>query len=421
MTHSTGQFPNDTYLEGLRNNPESTLAVLYNEFRANVLYHLVADRKISDLMSTRSFQLAVLDLAQLAQTGQFPPERTVADVLDELTRAHYTDMEREYWETPAETEETSETGTPEHLAAAPLLTLEARRKSREKVMAWSLLAQLDESCRQLLLAPSDTEMPGETNSDMPTAPTPESCKSEFLALLSPKDEPLERIPEWASEALADTGGYAMWRRTEVLEAEWAAEEPLPTESNRIWRWAIGLLLLAVVGYGAYQFYFRPKTAAEVFADNFSPPGSLMDDLQARYGAEMGNDSATARPGECMLLLREADAYYQAHEYQLAMDPLLLIVMDSASICQSDAWFYLGIVQLHLEDPATAIQCFAKIEDLGKFGEDLYWYQALAFVQLAKENPLMRDRARRAVERALGNTRNPKRQEQAQKMLDNLSH
>ncbi|MCB9305774.1 MAG: hypothetical protein H6565_04195 [Lewinellaceae bacterium] len=52
-----------------------------------------------------------------------------------------------------------------------------------------------------------------------------------------------------------------------------------------------------------------------------------------------------------------------------------------------------------DQPALALECFAKIEDLEHFGEDIYWYQALAIVKLAEINPLLKEKARRAVERA----------------------
>jgi hypothetical protein len=62
--------------------------------------------------------------------------------------------------------------------------------------------------------------------------------------------------------------------------------------------------------------------------------------------------------------------------------------------------------LQLDEPELTVQCLAKIPDLDRFGEDLYWYQALAFVKIAVQNPARRDIARRAVERARSNTEVP---------------
>ncbi|MBK8922039.1 MAG: hypothetical protein IPM81_11090 [Saprospirales bacterium] len=411
MMHPTGQFPNETYLNGLRENPESTLAVVYDEFRAPIIraVQLLGEPEET---GAYAFQLAANDAVCLARTGKIPATIPFFIFLKALSLAHLRE-----WQQAEGRAVSPAPGSPEE-GRQELPGPEALRQTREKLYAWSCLQHLDPLCQQILTA----------NPDAPAFPAdndgPESqsdCAAKYLQRLQTAETPLGALPDWAVAALRDAEGYAIWQRTQVLEQEWmAGGEPATPESNRIWRWAVAALLLAAVGYGAYQFYFRPKTAAEVFADNFVPPASLLQDMKTRYGAEMGNDSVSARPNECLRLLQEADAHYQAKDFQDAADPLLLIVLDSNSICQSDAWYFLGIIQLKLEDPATAIQCFAKIEDLGRYGEDLYWYQALAFVQLAKENPMMRDKARRAVERTLGNTRDPQRRARAEKMLQNLS-
>ncbi|TNE51652.1 MAG: hypothetical protein EP344_16490 [Bacteroidetes bacterium] len=407
MTQPTGQFPNETYLNGLRDNPESTLAVAYDEFRKPILQELEASGG-TEVEGALCFQLAVIDAARMVRANTYPEAVPFAEYLLALSRAHFNQHH-------LPEEQTSAVGDQQQTAFDLPGTAELLR-TRQQVRAWRLLQNLTPDCRQHLL---------DHGSEEKTAPDSdgaglEACREAYARVLATPDTINPEVPEWAVVALGDTEGYRIWLRTAALETEWEAGPPLTQESNRIWRWAVGVLVLVAISYGVYQFYFRPKTAAEVFADNFDPPSSLLEDLGDRYGAEMGNDSVTAQPSACVLLLREADAYYQAKEYLAAQDPLLLIVMDSSSICQSDAWYFLGILQIQLEDPTTAIQCFAKIEDLDRYGEDLYWYQALAFVQLAKENPLLRDKARGAVERTLGNTRDPKRREQAETMLKNLS-
>jgi tetratricopeptide (TPR) repeat protein len=125
--------------------------------------------------------------------------------------------------------------------------------------------------------------------------------------------------------------------------------------------------------------------------------------------------------ECQIMFETADKQYRAGNYELAQEPLLMLVIDSTKTpCQSDAWFYLGLVRLTMDDPQTAIECFAKIENLEAFGEDLYWYQSLAFVRLAVSDPSRRDLARRAVERALANSSKPERKQKAAEMLKDLS-
>ena len=415
MTNTTGQFPNETYLNGLRDNPESTLAVVYDEFRKPVINAVTAWGG-SEADGAIFFQAAAADAARLARAGRAPAQIPVFEWLKALSLAHFRDWLQERGQPiPLEGEPTEES------IAALLPDSAALQNTRSHIFAWKRLQRLEPACRQQLLEvarkPAE-EAPGTSEAESPDNES--DCARQYLSHLQKTAEAPETMPEWALAALRDREGYAVWKRTQALENQYSSGEPKAQEPSRIWPWVIFALLVAAIGYGAYQFFYRPKTAAEVFADNFSPPPSLLDDLGERYGAEMGNDSVTARPNECMRLLQEADVYYRAKEFESALDPLLLIVLDSTSICQSDAWYFLGIIQLELEDPATAIQCFAKIEDLTHYGEDLYWYQALAFVQLAKENPLMRDKAHRAVERALGNTNDPERREQARKMLKQLS-
>ncbi len=417
VTHPTGQFPNESYLNGLRDNPEATLAVVYDEFRLPVVRALV-ELGSSETEGVQFFQWAVNDAVHLANTGTLPADIPFYYFLRALSLAHYRDYAvQNGQELPDDIPEPvlRPDATP---AARYVPQPEALRATRNRISVWQGLEALEPECRHILLAAPEED--AALTDESFRARHLDECQEKLLREIQTINPAAMGLPAETQEALQNRQGYAIWQRTQVLESEWTADQPTEQESNRIWRWAVAALLLVAVGYGAYQFFFRPKTAAEVFADNFAPPASLMEDLEARYGAEMGNDSVTAQPGECMLLLREADAYYRAKEFQSAVDPLLLIVLDSFSICQSDAWYFLGIIQLQLEDPATAIQCFAKIEDLNRYGEDLYWYQALAFVQLAKENPLMRDKAHRAVARALGNTRDPKRRQQAEQMLDNLA-
>ena len=94
--------------------------------------------------------------------------------------------------------------------------------------------------------------------------------------------------------------------------------------------------------------------------------------------------------------------------------------DSLLECQTDALFYLAIVGLELERPELSLECIAKMDDLERYGEDIYWYMALAYVQKAALDPSEKDIAKRAVERALSNTEIPERRQQAEKMLEELS-
>ena len=121
------------------------------------------------------------------------------------------------------------------------------------------------------------------------------------------------------------------------------------------------------------------------------------------------------------MLQEADRHYKQKDYYEAANVLYPVADEEESACQSEALFYLAIIALQLEDPGATIDCLARISDIESFGEDIYWYQALAFVKIAAINPLRKDIARRAVERARSNTELPERRAQAEKMLEQLSN
>ena len=117
---------------------------------------------------------------------------------------------------------------------------------------------------------------------------------------------------------------------------------------------------------------------------------------------------------------KAERFYGEKNYREAAAVLLEMREDeSLEICQSDALFGLAIVNLTMGDPMQSLQYLAKIENIEAYGEDLYWYQSLAFVQLAKQNPGYRRPAKNAVERFLENTRNEARKTEAEVMLKDL--
>lgn len=404
---ATGQFPNESYLDGLRDDPESSIAVVYNEFRGPIL-RAFSEMEVADKDAIFFFQMAVTDAARLVRAGEAPEWVPFPIFLHTLSVAHWY-ASKGVSELPATPPAGCDAEAWRRMPAATTL-----RETQAKSAGWAVMPELEPECRTVLLDASDVDENDEAAQEKRNA-----CKEQVLQAIHASVS--SELPAWLLPALRDTDGYAAWQRTRELEQGRHTENPpAPPESNRIWRWVVAVFLVTVVGYSAFQFFFRPKTAAEVFADNFAPPGSLIADMEKRYGAEMGNDSVSARPNTCMFLLREADAYYQASDYESALEPLLLIVTDSLAICQSDAWYFLGIIQLQLEEPASAVQCFAKIDDIERYGEDLYWYQALAFVQMAKGNPLLRDRAIRAVEQAIGNIQDPKRRARAEEMLTSLS-
>jgi hypothetical protein len=164
-------------------------------------------------------------------------------------------------------------------------------------------------------------------------------------------------------------------------------------------------------------YLQTRTPAQVYESNFTPPKSIMEDIARLESA----DSSTQRIEICMQRMQDADLLYKQKDYVGAADKLEDLAQDDdLAMCQSDALFYLGVIGLQMNRPDVTLQSFAKIENIERYGEDLYWYQALAFVKLAAQNPAMREKAAGAVERARSNTLDPKRRNQAEKMLKELS-
>lgn len=383
-------FSTKAYFDGLRQDAQFGTSVLYSLFRSNA--QRLTALGLSEGETASCFRLAVNDVARLARAEQVPEETPMEAFLEQATLAHALLMHpgvAASW--------------PEH----PLLDEATLRLTQQKAVVWSVLEGFDPACRDLLLtAPTSAEA-------MP-------CAEALQAALSDNDIPAEV----QMAALQDTEGFHVWQYAGKHEQTYqpsAPAQPMPEEANRsAWRWAVLALIGVIVAYAAYQLFFRPKTLAELYASNFNPPRSLLADWEQRRNATASEEVAPPVTEDCLMFLREADAAYQTGDLRNAMDPLLLIVLDTASACQADAWLYLGIIQLRLKDPITAMQCFAKIEDLERFGEDVYWYQVMAYLQIAQNSPHQRERVAKAVELAIPNIENPERRAQAEALLENLA-
>ena len=120
------------------------------------------------------------------------------------------------------------------------------------------------------------------------------------------------------------------------------------------------------------------------------------------------------------MFAEADDFYQKKEWRSAATVLAAMLEEASSDCQTDIYFYLAIVGLYLDRPELTLQCISKLDDLDRFGEDIYWYMALAYVKKAAIDPSEKDMAIRALERAMSNTEIHERRIQAKKMLEDLS-
>ena len=225
------------------------------------------------------------------------------------------------------------------------------------------------------------------------------------------------LPAWAVAALSDAHFHQIWSACEALERRLYSSQIPASSENKTIRNAFILFVLLTLGYAAYTWFNRDVSPEEVYDNNFQPPVSILDDMAVRYAKD---SVAPMRPEACTIAFGKADAYYKKREWREAAAALATMMDDSLGVCQSDALFYLAIVGLELDRPELTLECIAKIEDLERFGEDIYWYMALAYVKMAAQDPAEKDIARRAVERALSNTEIPERRAQAEKMLEELS-
>lgn len=232
-------------------------------------------------------------------------------------------------------------------------------------------------------------------------------------------ETRQKIAAWKKGEQTDDEFYPLWEKMRRVETQ-ITERKTGKPQSKFARNLFIFFTLLTIWLLIWLYVFRAKTPAEVYDDNFAPPESIMADLRARYGPERGNDSVSSQPSACEFYLREADNFYKDKDYESAQAVLLEALHEELAVCHSDVLFYIGVIALVQEDPALALECFSKIEDLEHFGEDIYWYQALAMVKVAEKNPILRDKAARAVERARSNAQDSLRRVQAEKMLKHLA-
>ncbi len=227
------------------------------------------------------------------------------------------------------------------------------------------------------------------------------------------------LPSWVVTALSDAHFVKIWDQTQLFEQKRIGASNVSAPTSHFWRNAMVVLGIITLIALASQLFFKSETPGEVYKDNFTAPESLLADLATRQVQSPDNDSLGIRPEGCDEAFTAADAAYQEKNYRVAAGELAKLLDDSHKPCQSDAYFYLAIIGLQMNEPELTIECLSNIDDLARYGEDIYWYQALAFVKLSAENPLMQEKAVRAMDRVISNTEIPERREQAQKMLQQL--
>jgi hypothetical protein len=426
VTHPSQTLSNEAYLDGLRTADPEVLADLYAEFRPAIL-RAVSQAGGGNADGPVFYQLALLEVSRQADQETFPTATPLLFQLTDLAVAHYRDWMAERGQTPeaaveqsADQESPGAPETPDDMALEEFPSVvppsEILRETRQKVFAWKRLEQLYPDCRTSIMEPEDA---GGSDRDRR-----DRCLNQWRLLLGPAAaaEGDEQLPAWAAAARADAAGYALWRQLRGFEARIGAGEPLRGEAGRRFPTAILLLIgaLVLVAAGLAYRYYQSGTPAEVYRDNFQPPASILADRESRLAAAPADSTVVQPPPECDPMFAEADRFFSKKDFEGAIEPLVYMLEQGPPECHSDALFYLGIVGLQTDNPALALDCFSKIENLDRFGEDVYWYQALTFVKLAEANPMLEEKARRAVERAISNTRSDDRRRQAEEMLQNLS-
>jgi tetratricopeptide (TPR) repeat protein len=176
-------------------------------------------------------------------------------------------------------------------------------------------------------------------------------------------------------------------------------------------------LLGLIGFSVWAFLNRPKPAPAVFEEHFNKPKSILADLDKRYAAD---SSGVERPAACYEVLALADRAYTDGQLETAFNHLIdLLNEEDLLACHSDAYYFMGIILIDRGEPREAIEMFSRIDNIELYGEDIYWYQSMAFVKMAQTDGDSREIARRSLERFIENTSNPDRKMEAEKMLKDL--
>lgn len=407
MSIPTAIFPNETYVEGLRNADEAVIESMYHEFRQPVVKSVEAmGGNYAD--GAAFFRVALMHTAGLISGGSYPLDVPVQQFVNNLAMRHYQDWrfekikESPSWPFADEEEQAIRQQLPEE---------QALRAYRATVKAKRVFQRLESTDQKSVLKIAEEQSQGlET--------TPSVAVDAYLKTLGVSNEDNGKsLPPNTLNALTDQHFARVWTVCEAIEHRLKSAQIPQGGDNKAIRYAFIVLLVLTLGYVLIAWFFRDQTPAEVYKENFDPPPSILADIEQRYA---GDSIAPEWAASCKEMFAEADAFYQKKEWRSAATVLVAMLEEASSDCQTDVYFYLAIVGLYLERPELTLQSISKMDDLERFGEDIYWYMALAYVKKAALDPSEKDMARRAVERALSNTEIPERRKQAEKMLEELA-
>lgn len=414
MNQPNAIFPNETYLNGLRVGDATVVDALYNEFRQSVARAVeFAGGSYAD--GGTFFRVAIIQTAQIVQTGLYPENAPIFFYLKNLAIAQYRNWLKEKGQeiplAPVPTEE-------EIPVMHVLPEEESLRLLRQQIRAKRQFTRLSTADQRQILSLANSIAGGQLGPSTIDNQLIAGSLARYKKLLEDSESDWDNtLPDWIVTPLTDQHFQLIWSACEAVERRLASSQVPTSGPNKAVLYAFIAFTLLTIGYAAYVWFSRDQTPTEVYENNFQPPASILEDLRARYSRDSISPS---RPEACNQAFREADEHYKKKDYRESAAVLASVLEDSLSVCQSDALFYLGIVGLHLDRPELTLECISKIEDLERFGEDIYWYMALAYVKIAADDPSEKDIARRALERALSNTEIPERRTQAEKMLEDLS-
>ncbi|MCB0524085.1 MAG: hypothetical protein H6576_05075 [Lewinellaceae bacterium] len=410
MSNSSNSFSDESIYHDLSVLDPASFEAVYAECRRLVARAVnLAGGSMSDGFTF--FRVALIHTAFLATENRLDTSIPISTFLESLATAHFKD-----WAKEKQIELHVETEEPEN----PALPDDASRSAfREQVRARRQWAGMESPCKKTLLElakDASINVAPKVNKDSAAA----NCLEQYRKLLNSEDPAWsEGLPSWAVVALTDKPFQKAWSIAENIEGRISMGlSPTPEPESKSNRYVLILLGVILLGYAAWWFFDPSLSPGEVYNKNFEPPTSILADRDARLVRDSLDDNV---PPACLEMLQEADRHYKQKDYYEAANVLYPVADEEESACQSEALFYLAIIALQLEDPGATIDCLARISDIESFGEDIYWYQALAFVKIAAINPLRKDIARRAVERARSNTELPERRAQAEKMLEQLSN
>ena len=423
VTQTEDISPDPALWDALQDPGSEAFQTAYEHFRQHVTRAIVAAGG-SQADGAVFYRVAFIHLARLAKEGAVSETTPLPAYLESLAIFHFRD-----WSTERYAERSTEIPEPEtnpleefHLPSSSSvrsirMSIWARRQffRLSKEYRYRVQELADDASRPVAERRFHTEAEAAAEGYGPALTAYRNLLKEYEPYWT------EVVPDWAVTALTDAHFVQLWDRTQLLEQQRHTAAEAAPQTNHFWRNAFVILGIITVLALVLQWYFRPKTNEEVYKDNYMAPPSLVADLATRQAQSPDNDSLGVRSDVCLQAFEDADAAYQDKDFRTAAASLAALLDDSLNqVCHSDAYFYLAIIGLEMNEPGLTIECLSNIEDLARYGEDIYWYQALAFVKMATQNPLMQEKAVRAVTRVISNTEIPARREQAEKMLQQLN-